>query len=130
MPTASSAASTGFLSCDEKTRVLFRAEAPQPAAEESRFMNPLGSPELPSDNGSKTGGPCKAATWSRTRPAIYHLMVSLALALLVPFGAGRAFGQGQELAPIKVDLPQQPNFNINNAPEQYPTGELSIYGLR
>lgn len=60
-------------------------------------------------------------------------MVPLALALLAPapFGGGsRAFAQGQELAPIKVDLPPQPNFNVNNAPEQYPTGELSVYGLR
>jgi hypothetical protein len=38
--------------------------------------------------------------------------------------------QGQELAPIKVDLPPQPNFNVTNAPETYPTGELSVYGLR
>jgi hypothetical protein len=68
---------------------------------------------------------------SPTRPAIYHLMmVPLALALLSPFGARRVQAQGQELPPIKVDLPASPNFNITNAPEQYPTGELSIYGLR
>jgi len=54
----------------------------------------------------------------------------MALALLSPFAVGRAFGQGQELAPIKVDLPPTPNFNVNNAPETYPTGELSIFGLR
>jgi hypothetical protein len=66
------------------------------------------------------------------RPAahLWRLMVPLALALLSPLGMGRAFGQGQELAPIKVDLPPQPNFNITTAPETYPTGELSIYGLR
>lgn len=63
-------------------------------------------------------------------------MVPLALALLTglagmtTFGGTRAFAQGQELPPIKVDLPPQPNFNVNNAPEQYPTGELSVYGLR
>ncbi|HEY4188711.1 MAG TPA: hypothetical protein VGP07_26830 [Polyangia bacterium] len=57
-------------------------------------------------------------------------MVPLALALLSPFTVGRAYGQGQELAPIKVDLPPTPNFNVNNAPETYPTGELSIFGLR
>lgn len=57
-------------------------------------------------------------------------MVPLALSLLVSAPASRAFAQGQELAPIKVDLPPQPNFNVNNAPEQYPTGELSVYGLR
>lgn len=59
------------------------------------------------------------------------MAVPLALAVLVPLGTARmALGQGQELAPIKVDLPAQPNFNVNNAPEQYPTGELSVYGLR
>jgi hypothetical protein len=59
------------------------------------------------------------------------MAVPLALAVLVPMGTARmALGQGQELAPIKVDLPPQPNFNVNNAPEQYPTGELSVYGLR
>jgi hypothetical protein len=58
-------------------------------------------------------------------------MVPLALALLSPLLAvGDARGQGQELPPIKVDLPPQPNFNVNNAPENYPTGELSVYGLR
>jgi hypothetical protein len=57
-------------------------------------------------------------------------MVPLALALLSPFAANRAQGQGQELAPIKVDLPPTPNFNVTNAPETYPTGELSIFGLR
>lgn len=68
---------------------------------------------------------------SPTRPAIYHLMmVPLALALLSPFGVRRVQAQGQELAPIKVDLPPSPNFNVNNAPEQYPSGELSVYGLR
>jgi hypothetical protein len=57
-------------------------------------------------------------------------MVALALALLVPAGARRVLAQGQELAPIKVDLPPSPNFNVVNAPEQYPTGELSVFGLR
>ena len=92
-------------------------------------MKRLGSPELASDNRSNDRVPCKADT-SRTRRAIYHLMVPLALALLSPFAGGRAFGQGQELPPIKVDLPPTPNFNVNNAPETYPTGELSIFGLR
>ena len=64
------------------------------------------------------------------RTAIYHLMVPLAFATLALGGAHRVFGQGQELPPIKVDLPPQPNFNVTNAPETYPTGELSIYGLR
>jgi len=61
---------------------------------------------------------------------VYHHMVPLGLALLMPLAAGPARGQGTELPPIKVDLPPQPNFNIQTAPEKYPTGEMSIYGLR
>jgi hypothetical protein len=57
-------------------------------------------------------------------------MVPLALALLVPFASGPARGQGTALPPLKVDLPPQPNFNVQTAPEKYPTGEMSIYGLR
>jgi hypothetical protein len=49
---------------------------------------------------------------------------------MVPFASGPARGQGTELPPLKVDLPPQPNFNIQTAPEKYPTGEMSIYGLR
>jgi len=97
-------------------------------------MKRLGSPRMASDNRSIAGVPRGQSLPSRTRPAIYHLMVPLALALLTPFAGGRVFaqgqGQGQELAPIKVDLPPPPNFNITNAPETYPTGELSVYGLR
>lgn len=62
------------------------------------------------------------------RRRVSHLIVPLSLALLSP-GVALAQG-GQELPPIKVDLPPQPNFNVQNAPEQYPTGELSVYGLR
>jgi hypothetical protein len=61
---------------------------------------------------------------------VYHHMVPLALALLVPLAAGPALGQGTALPPIKVDLPPPPNFNVQNAPEKYPTGELSIFGVR
>lgn len=61
---------------------------------------------------------------------VYHLLVPLALALLVPFAARPVFGQGTALPPIKVDLPPSPNFNVQTAPEKYPTGEMSIYGLR
>jgi hypothetical protein len=57
-------------------------------------------------------------------------MVPFALALLVPFHPAPALGQGQEMPPIKVDLPPSPNFNVQNAPEQYPSGELSVFGLR
>jgi len=93
-------------------------------------MKRLGSPLLKSDNRSDVRLPSETSAPSRTRRAIYHLMVPAALALLSPFAATRAYGQGQELAPIKVDLPPTPNFNVNNAPETYPTGELSIFGLR
>ena len=94
-------------------------------------MKQLGSPILASDNLSTAGFPQKDDS-PRTRPALFRLMVPLALTLLSPFGfaEGRAWAQGQELAPIKVDLPPQPNFNVTNAPETYPTGELSVYGLR
>ena len=61
---------------------------------------------------------------------VYHLMVPMALSLLAPFAARPALGQGTELPPIKVDLPPPPNFNIQTAPEKYPTGEMSIFGLR
>jgi len=58
-------------------------------------------------------------------------MVPLALALLMPFASsGTALAQGTALPPLKVDLPPQPNFNVQQAPEKYPTGEMSIYGLR
>jgi hypothetical protein len=63
-------------------------------------------------------------------PTVYHWTIPLAVALLAPSGVRLAYGQGQELPPIKVDLPPPPNFNIQTAPEKYPTGELSIYGLR
>ena len=62
--------------------------------------------------------------------SVYHLMVPLALALLVPLHSSPALAQGQALPPIKVDLPPPPNFNVQNAPEQYPSGEMSVYGLR
>src|SRR3954451_11015350 len=61
---------------------------------------------------------------------LYPLMVPMAFALLVPFAARSVHGQGQALPPIKVDLPPPPNFNVQNAPEKYPTGEMSIYGVR
>jgi hypothetical protein len=56
--------------------------------------------------------------------------LALALALLIPGAARTVRGQGQAVPPIKVDLPPPPSFNIQTAPEKYPTGELSIYGLR
>ncbi len=63
-------------------------------------------------------------------PTVYHRIIPLAVALLAPSGVRLAYGQGQELPPVKVDLPPPPNFNVQTAPEKYPSGELSIYGLR
>lgn len=55
------------------------------------------------------------------------LLVAIAFTIMSP---GRASAQGQALPPIKVNLPSSPNFDVATAPAQYPTGELSIYGLR
>ena len=55
------------------------------------------------------------------------LFVSLALGLL---GPATVWAQGQALPPVKVNLPPSPNFDVPTAPVQYPSGELSIYGLR
>lgn len=63
-------------------------------------------------------------------PTVYHRIIPLAVTLLAPSGVRLAYGQGQELPPVKVDLPPPPNFNVQTAPEKYPSGELSIYGLR
>ncbi len=63
-------------------------------------------------------------------PTVYHRTITLAVALLAPSGVRLAYGQGQELPPVKVDLPPPPNFNVQTAPEKYPSGELSIFGLR
>jgi hypothetical protein len=63
-------------------------------------------------------------------PTVYHLTLPLAAAMLAAGGLRVAYGQGQAMPPIKVDLPPPPNFNIQTAPEKYPSGEMSIYGLR
>jgi hypothetical protein len=55
------------------------------------------------------------------------LFVTLALGLSSP---SMVSAQGQAVAPIKVNLPPPPNFDIATAPLQYPSGELSVYGLR
>jgi hypothetical protein len=100
-------------------------------------MKRLGSPVLASDSQSSAtfsslGVARSRRRWSRSLGARFGRMVPLGLTLLAPyvFHDGRALAQGQELAPIKVDLPPQPNFNVTNAPETYPSGELSVYGLR
>jgi hypothetical protein len=55
------------------------------------------------------------------------LFVTLAL---TQFRPEMVLAQGQALPPIKVNLPPSPNFDVATAPVQYPTGELSVYGLR
>lgn len=55
------------------------------------------------------------------------LFVTLSLTLSSP---GKVAAQGQQVEKIKVNLPAPPNFDVATAPVQYPTGELSIYGLR
>jgi len=72
---------------------------------------------------------------SAARPRVYHWMVAAALALLAPVVGVSASGvalaqQGNELAPINVSLPPSPNFNVQTAPETYPDGTMSVYGLR
>jgi hypothetical protein len=44
--------------------------------------------------------------------------------------AAPAFGQGQALPEIKVNLPPPPNFDAATAPVQHPGGEFSVFGLR
>src|SRR5678815_570540 len=63
-------------------------------------------------------------------PTVYHLVLPLAVAMLAPGGLRVAHGRGQAMPPIKVDLPPPPNFNVQTAPEKYPSGEMSIFGLR
>jgi hypothetical protein len=55
------------------------------------------------------------------------LISVFALASLVSV---KAFAQGQEVAPVKVNLPPSPSFAASNIPTQYPGGELSVLGLR
>ncbi len=55
------------------------------------------------------------------------LLGTLAVAGMSP---GRALAQGQALPSIKVNLPASPNFDVATAPVQYPTGEMSVFGLR
>ncbi|HEY0705970.1 MAG TPA: hypothetical protein VGG33_04195 [Polyangia bacterium] len=56
--------------------------------------------------------------------------VGSAVIALSPLVSTNAFGQGQELPAIKVNLPASPNFDAATAPVQHPTGEYSVYGLR
>src|SRR5262249_44135955 len=99
---AARAASRDSLACRTKTTVLFRASR---IARRERFS-------------------------MKRLPTVYHLALPLAVALLSSSGVRVAYGQGQALPQIKVDLPPPPNFNVQNAPEKYPSGEFSIYGLR
>ena len=56
--------------------------------------------------------------------------VSLLSTLGYTLAPALALAQGQALPPVKVNLPASPNFDVATAPLQYPTGELSVYGLR
>ena len=56
-------------------------------------------------------------------PAIAGFFGSLLL-------AAPAFGQGQALPEIKVNLPTTPNFDNATAPVTHPGGEFSVFGLR
>ena len=55
------------------------------------------------------------------------LLTVFALASLL---SDRVFAQGQEVTPIKVNLPPSPSFAASNIPTQYPSGEFSVLGLR
>lgn len=66
---------------------------------------------------------------SCSKSGVYHLFATLAL-LGPAFWAAPAQAQGQAIQAPKVELPPPPNFDIKNAPEQYPDGTMSIYGLR
>jgi hypothetical protein len=44
--------------------------------------------------------------------------------------SAKVFAQGQEVTPVKVNLPPSPSFAASNIPPQYPSGELSVLGLR
>jgi hypothetical protein len=48
-----------------------------------------------------------------------------ALASLLPV---QLFAQGQEVTPIKVNLPPSPSFAASNVPTQYPSGEFPCLG--
>jgi hypothetical protein len=49
---------------------------------------------------------------------------------MASLASGSVLAQGQALPPVKVNLPPSPSFNVSSAPVQYPTGELSVFGLR
>lgn len=57
----------------------------------------------------------------------YGVYLLAAFLALVP---ERAHGQGKALPTVKADLPPPPSFSQNNAPEQYPDGTMSVYGVR
>ena len=57
-------------------------------------------------------------------------LLGLPLWVGATLAAGSAYGQGQALPPIKVNLPATPNFDAATGPVQHPTGELTVFGLR
>ena len=64
---------------------------------------------------------------ARLRASLFGSSLLFAGSSLLPL---TAFGQGQALPPIKVNLPPTPNFDAATGPVQHPTGELTVYGLR
>jgi hypothetical protein len=56
-------------------------------------------------------------------------VISVELCTVV-FALGVAPAHAQELPPIKVDLPPQPNWDAPTIPEKWPDGRWSIRGLR
>lgn len=62
------------------------------------------------------------------RTCVFTCGVGLAAVMaLLP---GSAYGQGQALPDVKVNLPPSPGFDRQSAPEKYEGGELSVFGLR
>ncbi len=61
------------------------------------------------------------------RMARLALATSLVATLVL---CGRVWAQGQALPPVKVNLPPPPNFDAATAPVQYPSGEMSVFGVR
>lgn len=58
------------------------------------------------------------------------LVLGSSFAWLPAMTSQMTWAQGQAQPQIKVSLPPAPDFNVATAPVSYPTGELSIYGLR
>ena len=62
-------------------------------------------------------------------PTVYHLALPLAVALLASSGVRMAYGQGTR-CPYQGRSATAAELQRPEAPEKYPSGELSVYGLR